>query len=241
MVFKRHHHQHIAHLLCALDGDFLLEHQCFFGGGTLITLRYGEYRESVDVDFLVSDLACYRSLRQLVRSSGDLSALLRGDTTLFSIAQPVCADQYGIRTAVNVAGEQVKFEIVLEGRIELDSPGPQDRLCGVPTLTRLDMATSKLLANSDRWIDASVFSRDLIDLAMMQAPIPLLRQAVAKAERAYGSSILKDLGKAIDRLEDQSGLLGRCMQAMSVEVPRAVLWQKVRRLRRLLVDKNDDP
>jgi len=30
------------------------------------------------------------------------------------------------------------------------------------------MATSKLLANSDRWADEGVFNRDVIDLAMMQ-------------------------------------------------------------------------
>jgi hypothetical protein len=29
------------------------------------------------------------------------------------------------------------------------------------------MVTSKLLANADQWADASFFSRDVIDLAMM--------------------------------------------------------------------------
>ena len=53
------------------------------------------------------------------------------------------------------------------------------------------MATSKLLANSDRWMDDGVFSRDLIDLAMMAPALPLLRQAVAKAEQAYGTSICR--------------------------------------------------
>ena len=38
-------------------------------------LRYGEYRESVDIDFLVSDLASYRHLRNLVREQG-LQALI---------------------------------------------------------------------------------------------------------------------------------------------------------------------
>ena len=39
------------------------------------------------------------------------------------------------------------------------------------------MATSKLLANSDRGGDDGVFSRDLIDLAMMAPGLALLRQA----------------------------------------------------------------
>ena len=35
---------------------------------------------------------------------------------------------------------------------------------------------------------------------MMNPPLPLLRQAISKAEAAYGSAIVDDLGKAIDRL-----------------------------------------
>ncbi len=65
-MFERAHHRRIATMLGALDGDLLQAHHCYFGGGTAIALRYGEYRESVDVDFLVSDVAGYRELRQLV-------------------------------------------------------------------------------------------------------------------------------------------------------------------------------
>ena len=43
-------------------------------------------------------------------------------------------------------------------RISLDPPGPADSICGVATLTPLDMAASKLLANSDRWADDGTFS-----------------------------------------------------------------------------------
>ena len=67
----------------------------------------------------------------------------------------VRADQYGIRTKISVAGQSIKFEIVLEGRISLDRPGKGDEILGVATLTQLDRAVSKLLANSDRWADGS--------------------------------------------------------------------------------------
>jgi predicted nucleotidyltransferase component of viral defense system len=40
----------------------LKQHNYLFAGGTAIALRYGEYRESVDIDFLASDLASYRYL-----------------------------------------------------------------------------------------------------------------------------------------------------------------------------------
>lgn len=53
-MFEREHHQRIAKDLQALDGELLRSLGCLFGGGTCIALRYGEYRESVDIDFLVS-------------------------------------------------------------------------------------------------------------------------------------------------------------------------------------------
>ena len=55
-TFERPHHQRIAQVLCALNAPLLRDNHCLFGGGTAIALRYGEYRESVDIDFLVSDL-----------------------------------------------------------------------------------------------------------------------------------------------------------------------------------------
>ena len=41
-MFKRPHHQRIAHVLAALNSDVLAQHQCWFGGGTCIALRYGK-------------------------------------------------------------------------------------------------------------------------------------------------------------------------------------------------------
>lgn len=108
-----------------------------------------------------------------------------------------------------VDDQPIKFEIVLEGRIELERAAATDRVCGIATLTSLDMATSKLLANSDRWSDDGVFSRDVIDLAMMSPALPLLRQAMSKAEGAYGEAIARDLERAIDRLHSRQDWLER--------------------------------
>ena len=123
-----------------------------------------------------------------------------------------------------------------EARITLETPTPNDTVCGVSTLTSLDLAASKLLANSDRQADDGVFSRDVIDLAMMDLQLPALRAALAKATEAYGPSVARDLGKAIDRLQNRPGWLERCMQAMAMQMPKAVLWQKVRALRRVVPD-----
>ena len=231
-MFKHLHHQAIAQVLHALDGNLLKEHNCLFGGGTAIAMRYGEYRESVDIDFMVSSVIGYRELRQLAGTG--LGPLFKDSSLPFAPLRDIRTDQYGIRTMLRVVGQHIKFEIVREGRVELGTPGPDDTVCGIATLRPLDMATSKLLANADRWYDDGAFNRDLIDLAMMKPNRKLLEGAVRKAQGAYGNAILQDLAKAIDRVEDRSGWLERCMQAMAMDIPKAVLWKYIRRLKKIL-------
>ena len=118
-MFDRPHHQRIAHVLSALDGDVLRAHSCWFGGGTCIALRYGEYRESVDIDFLVSDAAGYRELRQLLTGPDALVPITRTGAMPLKVLGEVRADQYGIRTRVQMDGHAIKFEIVREARLVL--------------------------------------------------------------------------------------------------------------------------
>lgn len=217
-------------MLEALDAPLLASNGCLFAGGTAMALRFGEYRESVDVDFLVSDVLGYRALRQRLTGREGIAAITRPGAALTQTRE-LRADQYGLRTMLAVDGAEIKFEIVLEARIELEPPGEDDRLCGVCTLTPLDMATSKLLANSDRWRDGAVFSRDLIDLAMMAPPKKLREQALAKAAQAYGASVEADLRAAIQALRERPGRLERCMNALQMTMPPAQLWQRIRRLR----------
>ncbi|MBI5485522.1 MAG: nucleotidyl transferase AbiEii/AbiGii toxin family protein [Deltaproteobacteria bacterium] len=233
-MFERPLHQRIAQVLGSLNGTLLKEHSCLFGGGTVIALRFGEYRESVDIDFLLSDMTHYRSLRQLLKGSDGINAILLPGQPSLVQARDIRVDQYGIRTMLSVAGQAIKFEIILEGRIELTKPTTKDVVCGISTLTVLDMVASKLLANSDRWADDGVFSRDLIDLAMMQPKLPLLRQAITKTKAAYGQAISVDLVKAIYQLQQRQGWLERCMQAMAMTLPKALVWQRVRNLRKTL-------
>jgi hypothetical protein len=229
-LFERPHHRRIATILEALDADVLGASKCLFGGGTAMALRYGEYRESVDIDFLVSELDGYRRLRQRVTGVDGVRAITRQGCAL-NQTREIRADQYGIRTLLQVEEVNIKFEIVLEGRIKLEAPGPADRLCGVATLTPLDMVTSKLLANSDRWRDDAVLSRDLIDLAMMAPPKQLMRQAMAKAMGAYGDSIAADLANAVEDLRARPHRLDQCMQAMAMTtVTKAALWARIRSL-----------
>lgn len=232
--FERPHHQRIAHVLAALDSNTLRAWGCLFGGGTCIALRYGEYRESVYIDFLVSDPTSYRELRQRLTGPEGLNAIVRPGATPLETVGEMRADQYGIRTWVRMDGQPIKFEIVFEARMALDTPAAGDTVCGVATLTPQDLATSKLLANSDRYADDGVFSRDVIDLGMMGLRLPVLRAALTKAEQAYGNAVARDLGKAITRLQERDRWLERCMQVMGMTLPKALVWQKVRALRRVL-------
>lgn len=233
-MFKRRHHQQIGLVLEALDGDLLRANQCLFGGGSAIALRHGEFRESIDMDFLISDVSCYSKLRQLLTGQQGIASICRVDSAPLVQARDIRADQYGIRTELMIDEHPIKFEIILEARIKLTAPGTSDVICGVSTLTPLDMLAGKLLANSDRWNDAGVFGRDLIDIAMMTPALGLFREAVIKSEQAYGISIRNDLAKAIARMEQRDGWLDRCMEVMAIELPKALLWQNIRSLGKLL-------
>ncbi|SCX54718.1 Nucleotidyl transferase AbiEii toxin, Type IV TA system [Klenkia marina] len=213
-------------MLHRLDGPLLAEHSCWFGGGTAIALSCGEYRESVDIDFLVSDTVAYRSLRQLVRTEG-LAALAGGELDL---VRPARVDNYGIRAVVRAGDVPIKFEIIQEGRIDLETTVDQEVICGVRALTRTDQVASKLLANDDRWADPSTFSRDLVDLAMMAPSSEELAAGAGKAVAAYGSTVGTSLRDAVEQLRRRPQRLDECLRALQMHATRAEVWQCIRTL-----------
>lgn len=160
-MFEHVHHQRIATLLRAFDRNLLERADCYFGGGTAIVLALGEYRKSVDVDFMCASAEGYRLLRNTVREDS-LGALL---TRPVPHRRDVRASPYSVSTFLDVDGAPVKVEFVREARIMIS--GELDAGLGVPVLSRLDLYAEKLLANADRGSDRGVWSRDIIDLAMM--------------------------------------------------------------------------
>jgi hypothetical protein len=96
------------------------------------------------------------------------------------------------------------------------------------------MVATKLLANSDRWTDPATFNRDLIDLAMMRAPSEVLRLGLEKAVQAYGVFIVTDAAKAQDQLLHKFGWMERCLETMAITAPKAVVWDRVKRLGKAL-------
>lgn len=228
-MFNRPHHQKIATILAKLNSDLLEKEQCYFAGGTAIALKFGEFRESVDIDFMTSNIASYRNLRNQIRGTNSLLPLLKEGENL-NLAADIRADQYGIRTKIITDDSLIKFEIVLEGRINFDPPKASDNIAGVACLTPVDLAASKILANSDRGLDVATHTRDIIDLAMMDQPKSILKKALQKATEAYGESALNDLKKVLKNLEAKPDLLEKNIKKMAMELPQSVVWQKLRKL-----------
>lgn len=210
-MFKRPHHQRIHTLLQAFNVELLMQTQCYFGGGTAIALQLGEYRESVDVDFVCAFSEGYRTLRNTV-AEDNLGALLNAEV---GYLRPVRFDQIGIRTILEVDGTPIKLEILSEGRIALSGRRTPD--LPVPTLVPADMFAEKLLANADRGQDRSVLSRDIIDLAVMighWGPIP--EQAWTKARAAYGAQLDRAYANACRLIGDRR-YLRSCLAEMQMD------------------------
>lgn len=208
----------VLEALRTLDAGFLARAECFFGGGTRIVLALGEYRESADVDFLCASRAGYRDLRATV-SDKSLGRIAKASLKL---AREVTADRYGIRTFLDVGGEKLKFEIILEGRISL-SGGTVDAL-PVAVLDGASCCAEKFLANADRWSDESVLGRDVIDLAFMAARWGRdpLRKGVATATEAYGKVVARDAKRAATKMLERADWRRRCVASLSVTDTRTL-------------------
>lgn len=212
-MFDRPHHQRILKLLHALDGDFLERSGAFFGGGTAAVLALGEYRESLDVDFVCSSQEGYRALRSAVFSGG--GGLGEIAKTPLALRRDVRADQYGVRAVVDIDGVPIKFEIIREARIEVS--GVMNRRLQVPVLHRDDMKAEKLLANADRGYDLSTKSRDIIDLAMMiDGWGPVSPRVWALTDAAYGPEVRKQFEASVQRVCDKR-YLAECLAAMKMD------------------------
>lgn len=218
-MFERPRHQKIAKLLRSMDADLLAHAKCYFGGGTAITLKLGEYRESVDVDFLCSDSDGYRLLRNAI-TPPTLGTVLRSP---IKHLRDVRTQRDKISTYLEIEAVPIRVEFVLEGRISIS--GALDPHLGVPVLDRVDMYAEKLLANADRALDRSQMSRDLIDLAMMiKAWGPIPAAALEKAEAAYGRSIRDYFGRGLALLREDDHRK-KCLEAMAMptELGKAIV------------------
>lgn len=202
MIYIRPKHEVIADVLRRMDRKLLQDSKCFFAGGTAIVLRYGEYRDSLDVDFLCYSQEGYRNLRTAITERGP-HALFPKDV---EIARDHKADGYGVRMFLLPQGQKIKFEIVKEGNI--DVTGTLDPNLGVPVLDAVSMFATKFLANADRWADRETAYRDAIDLGMLvKHHNGILKEGFSKAVRAYGvPTIERGLVGALNKLAEPENM-----------------------------------
>ncbi|BAY00823.1 nucleotidyl transferase AbiEii/AbiGii toxin family protein [Anabaena sp. CCAP 1446/1C] len=108
----------------------------------------------------------------------------------------------------------------MEGRIELGE-ADYPSWSPVPCLNQIDSFAEKLLANSDRWNDSSVESRDLIDLAIQRLNSPIPQAAIEKAESAY--PVIEPLKKAISFFQNHPNYRDKCFTALGIAEPSKII------------------
>lgn len=210
-MFERERHRRVAEVLQAFDVGRLQDSDCYFGGGTAIVMLLGEYRESVDIDFMCASGEGYRRLRNTVTST-DLGPLLK---TPLKYLREVRTNEYKVFTIFDLNDLRVKVEFVYEARVPL--VGALNAQLGVPVLVRDDLYAEKLLANADRGLDRAVLSRDVIDLAMMMqgwGDIP--ETAWHKVLQAYGKFSRRVFHQAIGMVSEPA-YLGECLGKMRMD------------------------
>lgn len=215
-MFEREAHRVALAVLQAFRTDVLRSCKFLFGGGTRIVLDLGEYRESKDIDFLCSDPQGYADLRFEASRHGYPALFTEDGRQRLQFPREMRIDQYGIRFTTLSGETPLRVELIREARIELDA-GEQPSWSPVDCLSLSDCYAEKLLANSDRWADRQILSRDLVDLAALRAhsgPVPAA--AWMKAEGAYKQAAREDLHKAIALLGENAEHQRRCLQGLEV-------------------------
>lgn len=231
---RRATHRRIAGVLSRMDAKFLEQAQCFFGGGTQLAMSHGEYRESRDIDFLVSSRDGLRMLRETV-SERSLGRIFKQAITL---VREVRAGRDAIRTFVaeDASAPPLKLEIVVEARLELK--GAMDRALGVPRLELAWAIAEKLLANADRGRAKEYRARDLVDLAFVSLDVheEAFVAGYTLAEKAYGKVVLRELDEALKMLTFDAPYRAQCVADLRVEDARTLKagLARLRALRRLM-------
>jgi hypothetical protein len=99
MIFRRAIHNQVLQVLQSLNRNFLESCQVYFGGGTLLTLCYGEYRLSRDIDFLCSYGEAFSRLRIALYDHCYDALFDRSKLDGIQLPRELRADRDGVRFA----------------------------------------------------------------------------------------------------------------------------------------------
>ncbi|MCC6196443.1 MAG: nucleotidyl transferase AbiEii/AbiGii toxin family protein [Burkholderiales bacterium] len=217
--YRRPFHAVVQAALLRMDAGTMAAHSCYFGGGTRSVLDLDEYRESRDVDFLCAGRDGYHALRTIVAERG-LQGLF---TKPVGLVREARIDRDGIRAVLDIDGSPLKFEIMLEGRLEsLEADAVPCN--GVAQLSRASAFAEKFLANADRGLDQATLARDVVDLAHMAAGwgLPPATAGLRLAAAAYGKDVQVKLDRALGKLQADPSWRQRCERGLSVDRPKVL-------------------
>jgi len=178
------HHQIIESALKNFNADFFCANNIVFGGGTRIALELGEFRESIDIDFLCPNRASYRAVREQVDNIS-LGELVKQD---FTYLREIRADRDAVRTVISYEGTSIKLEFVSFDNYDLTSCIDSTKF-PIPFLNQSSCFYTKLLANADRKLVEP--HKDLFDiLAMYKEWGSIPQEAISLAEKHYGKKVI---------------------------------------------------
>lgn len=218
--YRRLHHRNIEQTLSLLDKDRLDDFGLLFCGGTLISLEYGELRESTDIDFVPKDLMMFRKLRNAVSDHG-LKILFK-DSCSPIVKSSERSNMYGVKAFCEVGGSRVKFEIFSENRVSFEEPisfrGSSGKL-SINAIAEDDRLAAKLIANVDRGMDRSGFSKDLMDILVLTLRLSddKVVSGFKKATSVYGKDIQDYLDKTLALLQDKE-YLGMVSEQLDIDL-----------------------
>ncbi len=210
-----------------LNYELLADCQVYLGGGTLVNLQHGQFRYSQDLDFLCNSDGFYR-LRERIVNSQNNYIFQANEVIQVSNAR---IDRYAIRFPVRVILDNInqneiaiKVEIVVEETLPIDAAIYPEGI-KVPCLNAIDLVAAKLLANYDRWLDKSKYSRDLIDLAVIRTKGKLPESAFDKATAAYrlSNSIETSLIEAINWFQSLPEYREQCYRQLQIDNPVQII------------------
>ncbi|MCX6957457.1 MAG: nucleotidyl transferase AbiEii/AbiGii toxin family protein [Verrucomicrobiae bacterium] len=225
-MFNRPQYRRIAFILQNLKKENLVACGCLFGGGTALSLQLGEYRESLDIDFLCGSAEFYGKLRKGFFDKG--ASFLFHDS--LSLSRELRADRSALRCTLDLQdGEKpIKFEIILEGYLGGLLPSTTE-VCGIPCLHPQDSMATKLMANADRGLDGAFAFRDLIDFIMTAQHFgPISLETLSRVKKTYDDTAEKAAVKTARYLIDHPEKLATAFLELSInDDVRSLIKKKI--------------
>ncbi|MGL5077786.1 MAG: nucleotidyl transferase AbiEii/AbiGii toxin family protein [Waterburya sp.] len=234
----------VDQIVKTLNKDLLNTSEALLAGDTLLGLRLKPYRYSTDLDFHISLLNFYKLKNELVKgnhislaNNSIVFEEIKNDR--YGLRYKVLSQENPLLGRVAHGGNPqdrarpqctVKLEIVVSDILPLNDWDKTEE--GLNCLTWKAMTMAKLFANADRFLvgslstetaktapdrflDYRVFSRDLIDLAVMAKFNCFSISALKEAEEIYFCTTSR-LREVIARFENDEKLQQKCFEQLQI-------------------------